>query len=105
VALDLQHRSVDPSDVRFVGGWSKCLSPDVEAVVNGYSRRIESQADRLGLQNVIDLVYDPCSAVAFPRTMVEHYGRSISAIWSRHDSNLLRDSFPSVQLVRQYPGG
>ena len=75
------------------------------AVVNGYSRRIENQADRLGLQNIIDLGYDPRSAVTFFQTMVERYGRSSSAIWSNHDSNLLRGSFLTVQLARQYPKG
>jgi Peptidase family M48 len=77
----------------------------LEAVVNGYSRRIENQADRLGLQNIIDLGYDPRSAVQFFHTMVEKYGRSSSAIWSNHDSNLMRGSFLTVQLARQYPKG
>lgn len=75
----------------------------LEAVVNGYSRRIENQADRLGLQNTIDLGYDPRSAVKFFHTMVERYGRTSSAIWSNHDSNLMRGSFLTVQLARQYP--
>ncbi len=77
----------------------------MEAVVNGYSRHIENQADRLGLQNVIDLGYDPRSAVRFFHIMVEKYGRSSSAIWSNHDSNLLRGSFLTVQLGLQYPKG
>jgi len=90
----------------FIGNLGAFLSEiGLEAVVNGYSRRIENQADRLGLQNVIDLGYDPRSAVTFFDTMVEHYGRSSSAIWSNHDSNLLRGSFLRVQLTRQYPKG
>jgi hypothetical protein len=73
-------------------------------VVNGYSRRIENQADRLGLQNTIDHGYDPRSAVGFFRTMVERYRqRSTSTIWSNHDSSLMRGSFLTVQLARQYP--
>lgn len=90
----------------FIGNLGAFLSEiGLEAVVNGYSRRIENQADRLGLQNIIDLGYDPRSAVSFFETMVDHYGRSSSAIWSNHDSNLLRGSFLSVQLMRQYPKG
>jgi peptidase M48-like protein len=77
----------------------------LEAVVNGYSRKIENQADRLGMQNIIDLGYDPRSAVQFFHTMVEKYGRTSSVIWSNHDSNLLRGSFLTVQLARQYPKG
>ena len=77
----------------------------MEAVVNGYSRKVENQADRLGLQNVVDHGYDPRSSTQFFRTMVEKYGRSSSAIWSNHDSNLLRGSFLTIQLQRQYPKG
>jgi len=90
----------------FIGNLSEFLAAlGVEAIVNGYSRRVENQADRLGLQNVIDLGYDPRSAVLFFHTMVERYGRSSSAIWSDHDSNLMRGSFLTVQLARQYPKG
>ena len=90
----------------FVGSLSDFLAMlGVEAIVNGYSRRVENQADRLGLQNVIDLGYDPRTAVGFFHTMVERYGRSSSAIWSDHDSNLMRGSFLTVQLARQYPKG
>ncbi len=74
------------------------------SVMNGYSRRVENQADRLGLQNVIDHGYDGRSSVTFFRTMVERYGdRSTSGLWSNHDSSLLRGSFLTVQLARQYP--
>jgi hypothetical protein len=76
------------------------------AVINGYSRRIENQADRLGLQNVVDHDYDPRAAVTFFRTMVDRYrDRSTSALWSNHDSSLLRGSFLTVQLAREYPAG
>ena len=78
----------------------------LEALVNGYSRRIENQADRLGMQNIVDHGYDPRGAVTFFRTMIDHYGgRSTSAIWSNHDSSLLRGSFLTTQMERQYPQG
>ncbi len=76
------------------------------AVVNGYSRRIENQADRIALQSVIDNGYEPHTAVSFFRTMINRYGdRSTSALWSNHDSSVLRGSFLAVQLQRQYPKG
>lgn len=90
----------------FIGNLAELLAEiGCADLVNGYSRRIENQADRLGLQNIVDLGYDPRSAVTFFQTMVERYGRSSSAIWSNHDSNLLRGSFLTVQLARQYPKG
>ncbi len=76
------------------------------SVVNGYSRGIENQADRIALQSVIDNGYDPRTSVRFFRTMIDRYGdRSTSALWSNHESSLLRGSFLTVQLSRQYPDG
>ncbi len=76
----------------------------LEMVVNGYSRRIENQADRLGLQNIIDHGYDPRPGLGLFHTFVERYAqRSTSVVWSNHDSSLMRGSFLTVQLARQYP--
>jgi predicted Zn-dependent protease len=75
-------------------------------LINGYSRRLENQADRIGLQNVIDHGYDPRPAVGFFRTIIERYSdRTTSVLWSSHDSSLLRGSFLTVQLEREYPEG
>jgi len=91
----------------FVGSIALFLSElGMAAVVNGYSRRIENQADRLGMQNVIDHGYDPRQAEGTFRTFIDHYGnRSTSALWSNHDSSVLRGSFLHVQLAREYPQG
>ncbi len=76
----------------------------LEAVVNGYQRRLENQADRLGLQNIIERGYDPRQASRLSRMMIERYGdRSASKIWSNHDSSVLRGSFLTIQIERQYP--
>lgn len=91
----------------FVGDVSLFLGQmGLAAVVNGYSRRIENQADRVAMQNLIDLGYDPRTAIGFFRLMIDRYAdRSTSALWSSHDSSLLRGSFLTVQLSRQYPEG
>jgi hypothetical protein len=78
----------------------------IASVVNGHQRELENQADRLGLQNVIEHGYDPREAPKFCRMIIERYGdRSTSKLWSNHDSSLLRGSFLTVQLMRQYPEG
>ena len=41
----------------------------------------------LGLQNIVDLGYDPRSSVQFFHLMVEKYGRTSSAIWSTSASS------------------
>jgi hypothetical protein len=76
----------------------------IASVVNGHQRELENQADRLGLQNVIEHGYDPREAPKFCKMVIERYGsRTTSKVWSNHDSSLLRGSFLTVQLMRQYP--
>jgi hypothetical protein len=91
----------------FVGDVSLFLSGlGMEAVVNGHQRGLENQADRLGLQTIIDRGYDPREATKLMRTIIERYGdRSTSKLWSNHDSSVLRGSFLVVQLETQYPQG
>jgi predicted Zn-dependent protease len=74
------------------------------AVINGYGRRPENQADRLALQGLIDHGYDPRQATGLFRIIIERYGnRTTSALWSSHDSSVLRGSFLTVQTQRRYP--
>jgi predicted Zn-dependent protease len=74
------------------------------SVVNGHQRELENQADRLGLQNIIGHGYDPRVAPGFMKIIIERYGdRSTSKLWSNHDSSVLRGSYLTVQLMKQYP--
>jgi peptidase M48-like protein len=76
----------------------------IASVVNGHQRELENQADRLGLQNVIEHGYDPREGPNFSRIMINRYGnRTTSKLWSNHDSSVIRGSFLTVQLMRQYP--
>lgn len=73
---------------------------------NGYSRRLENQADRIAMQSLIEHGYDPRQAARLSEILIERYGgRSTSAVWSSHESNVLRGSFLTVQVQRQYPQG
>jgi len=77
----------------------------IASVVNGHQRELENQADRLGLQNVIEHGYDPREAPNFSRLIINRYGdRTTSKLWSNHDSSLIRGSFLTIQLERAYPG-
>jgi hypothetical protein len=76
----------------------------IASVVNGHQRDLENQADRLGLQNVIDHGYDPREAPNFSRIIINRYGnRTTSMLWSNHESSVIRGSFMTVQLMREYP--
>lgn len=74
------------------------------SVINGHQRELENQADRLGLQNIIEHGYDPRPAPGLSRIIINRYGdRTTSKLWSNHDSAVLRGSFLTVQLMKQYP--
>jgi len=76
----------------------------IASSVNGHQRELENQADRLGLQNIIEHGYDPREAANFSRIIIDRYGdRSTSKLWSNHDSSLIRGSFLTIQLMREYP--
>ena len=76
------------------------------AVVNGHERSLENQADRLGIQTIIDRGYDPREATRFFRFVIERYGEdSTSKIWSNHESSVMRGSLLTVQMEREYPSG
>ena len=79
-------------------------SMGIASVVNGHQRELENQADRLGLQNMIEHGYDPREAPNFSRLIINRYGdRTTSKLWSNHDSSLIRGSFLTIQLQRTYP--
>ena len=78
----------------------------IASVVNGHQRELENQADRLGLQNVIEHGYDPREAPNFSRIVINSYGdRTTSRLWSNHDSSMIRGSFLTIQLMKEYPEG
>ena len=78
----------------------------IASAVNGHQRELENQADRLGLQNVIEHGYDPREAPNFSRIVINRYGnRTTSKLWSNHESSVIRGSFLTVQLTREYPEG
>jgi len=91
----------------FIGNAGVFMSQiGIASVVNGHQRELENQADRLGLQNVIEHGYDPREASNFSRIMISRYGdRTTSKLWSNHDSSVIRGSFLTVQLMREYPEG
>jgi hypothetical protein len=78
----------------------------IASAVNGHQRELENQADRLALQNVIEHGYDPREGPNFSRIVIDRYGnRTASKLWSNHDSSVIRGSFLTVQLMREYPEG
>ncbi len=79
------------------------LQLTLAAMVNGYARRLENQADRMGLEYLASAGYDPREAPRVWKVMSKKYGDSpTNFFWSSHDSNSLRRSFLMVEIRNNY---
>jgi hypothetical protein len=64
------------------------------AMVNGYSRTMENQADRVGLQYMTDAGYDPRESPRLWKLVTKKHGdMPTNFFWSSHDSKTERRSF------------
>ena len=79
------------------------LQLTLAAMVNGYARRLENQADRMGLEYMAAAGYDPREAPRVWKVMSKKYGDApTNFFWSSHDSNSLRRSFLMVEIRNNY---
>ncbi len=73
------------------------------AMVNGYQRTLENQADRVGLQYMVDAGYDPREAPRVWKMMSKKYGdHPTNFFWSSHDNNVSRRSFLMLEIRNNY---
>jgi len=87
------------------GGVSDILNLTINAMVNGYSRRLENQADRIGLEYLVASGYDPREAPKVWKVMANTLGDSpTNFFYSSHDSHSTRRSFLMVEIRNNYSG-
>ena len=73
------------------------------AMVNGYSRRLEDQADRIGLEYMVAANYDPREAPRVWKIMSKKNGDLPNTFfWSSHNSNATRRSYLMVEIRDNY---
>jgi len=73
------------------------------AMVNGYSRRLEDQADRIGLEYLVAAGYDPREAPRVWKLMAKKTGDMPNTFfWSSHNSNSVRRSYLMVEIRDNY---
>jgi hypothetical protein len=89
------------------GGWGSVAKNianlTVAAVRNGYSRDLENQADRMGLEYMSSAGFDPREAPRAWKVMTSKYGdQATNLFWSRHDNNATRRSYLMVELRNNY---
>jgi Zn-dependent protease with chaperone function len=75
------------------------------AIVNGYSRALENQADRVGLSYMLAAGYDPREAPrawAVLAKKLHDWPQPLHVFWSDHDSLNTRRSYLMAELRNNY---
>ena len=73
------------------------------AMVNGYSRSLENQADRFGMELMVRHGYDPRQAPRTWKVVSLHIGDNpTSLFWSSHSSNTERRSYLMLTIRNTY---
>jgi len=73
------------------------------AIVNGHSRSMENQSDRVGLQYMIKAGYDPRQAPAVWKLMTKNSGlQATDFFWSSHENHATRRSYLMNELKNNY---
>lgn len=86
-----------------LGGVSDILQLTLAAMQNGYSRRLENQADRVGLEYLATAGYDPREAPRVWKLMAKKHGDApTNFFWSSHSNNAERRSFLMVEIRNNY---
>jgi Zn-dependent protease with chaperone function len=79
----------------------------LSAAVNGHSRNLEDDADRIGLRYMLDAGYDPHQALEVWRLMSEHYGDSGKVsnwFFGSHSTHQARISNLTREINSNYRG-
>jgi hypothetical protein len=70
---------------------------------SGYSRTLENQADRVGLEYMVDAGYDPREAARVWSLMQKKYGSMpVPFFWATHENHLKRRSFIMLEIRNNY---
>jgi hypothetical protein len=79
------------------------LQLTLAAMQNGYNRRLENQADRIGLEYLAAAGYDPREAPRVWKLMAKKYGDApTNFFWSSHSNHATRRSFLMVEIRNNY---
>ena len=81
---------------------SDVLSYAEQAIVAGYSRKHENQADRVGLANLVLRGYDPREAARAWKVFSEEALHTPGFFWASHDNPTKRRSFLMAEIRNNY---
>src|SRR5262245_57531590 len=73
------------------------------AIRSGYSRSLENQADRIGLEYMVSAGYDPREAPRLWKQMTKAVGLDVTDFfWSTHDNQATRRSYLMNEIKNNY---
>jgi len=79
------------------------LNMMVGAIQSGYSRALENQSDRLGLEYLLASGYDPREAPRVWKQMAKKYGvQPTNIFWSSHENAVTRRSYLMAEIRNNY---
>ncbi len=82
---------------------SDALSYAEGAISAGYSRHHEDQADRLVLNGLVRLGYDPREAPQVWKVLVSKIPSTPQFFWASHENNITRRSYLMAEIRINYP--
>lgn len=86
-----------------LGGVSDILTLIEAAIRSGYSRSLENQADRVGLEYIVAAGYDPREAPRVWKLMAQKFGdHPTNLFWSGHDNHTTRRSYLMLEMRNNY---
>ncbi|MBC7933321.1 MAG: M48 family metallopeptidase [Rubrivivax sp.] len=85
------------------GGVQDITGLVLAAMVNGYQRTLENQADRVGLEYMVDSGFDPREAPQVWKLMAKKFGdRGTNFFYSNHDNHMKRRTFLMIEIRNNY---
>ncbi|MBV9928635.1 MAG: M48 family metalloprotease [Acidobacteria bacterium] len=86
-----------------MGDFAFILDTVKTTMESGYSRTLENQADRVGLEYMVDAGYDPREAARVWTLMKKKYGDApVPFFWATHENHLKRRSFIMLEIRNNY---
>lgn len=73
------------------------------AMANGYNRKLENQADRVGMEYMVTAGYDPREAPRVWKIVAQKYGDSTTtSFWQSHENSSTRRSYLMASIRNNY---
>ena len=95
---EMQHQKNDVESLRAKG----YAGAKGDAATNGYTRSLENQADRVGLEYMVSAGYDPREAAEVWNQSARNANQKADFLWNNQDDTTVRRSYLLAQVRNNY---